>query len=429
MVSNFYVWTTNFKKRSACSYYRIEVPMHQLGHLGHAQIYEDIGDGREDSTIALHYSDIAHFYAVQGEKILHKFKTLKDIKPGHRNGVDIYPPALIWDTDDNTDFVHPFNMTYAHMGVRSYPDARLLEPGEGIEFEDHKGNMRALWVDKETEYEGVEFDIARNLHTMKVKHAIMREAHGVTTTTPKLASYIKNVVGVKNVYVFPNTIVPDHYEHIRAVRTDPDKVRILWQGGMSHYIDWYPLRDAVRTIVEKYPNTKWVIYGEWFDWIHQVIPDHMVEHHPWQEYDAYKLKRGLLNADINLCPLANNVFNVAKSAIKWYEASIWDVPEATLAANVEPYKEIVDGETGMLYNSPEEFVQKLSILIENAELRKTLADNARKWVMQNRTPQATIPGLASFYLETRARQRRDMGAPIIKPATMEEMKKLIKPLR
>jgi len=431
VAANFFVWTLNFAKRSACSYYRIEVPMTQLDQMQMASVFEDKGDGGEQSALAIAYSDIAHFYAIGGEQPLNRIQRLKKMKPGHRAGHDLYAPAVIYDIDDNNDFVHPFNTSFAHMGVRGYPDARLLKPGDGLEIvkgEGESAEMIGGWIDGETHYNGIKFDVARNLHQMKVRHQIIRECHGVTVSSPTLAKYMKQVIGAKDVYVFPNTVVPAHYEKIRAVRED-DQVRILWQGGMSHWIDWYPLRFALKAICDKYPKVKFVIFGEWFNWIHEMIPDHMVEHHPWVEYDAYKLKRGLLNIDINLCPLANNAFNACKSGIKWYESILWEKPEATLAAKTAPYAEIVDGETGLLYSTPEEFVEKLGVLIENRELRNRLAEGAKRWVLDNRTPEKTIPGLFDFYTEVRARQKREIGAPIIKQATIEEIKKIVAPMR
>jgi glycosyltransferase involved in cell wall biosynthesis len=429
VAADFYVWTTNFAERSACSYYRIEVPMLMLDTLGLASVYEDKGDGSEQSSIARSYSDIAHHYAIGGESPLRQMRRLRMMPPGVREGREIYPPALIYDIDDNNDFVHPFNPSFAHIGVRGYPDARLLEPGEGLEITDSNDKLIAGWRDGVTKYNEIVFDVERNLHQMKVRHEIIRTCHGVTVTSPTLARYMKQVIGAKNVYVFPNTIVPEHFEKIRAVREDNDVVRILWQGGMSHWIDWYPLRFALKALSEKYRGKiKWVIFGEWFNWIHENIPDDMVEHHPWVKYDAYKLKRGLLNIDINLCPLVNNVFSACKSAIKWYESVIWEKPEVTLASKSAPYSEIVDGETGLLYSTPDEFAEKLSILIENAPLRQRLAEGAQKWVLANRTPKATIPGLFDFYADVRARQRRELGNPIIKKATIEEIKKIASPI-
>ena len=435
MATNFFCWTINKGKQSACSWYRITVPMLHLSKMGLAHVYEDDDTGdMKKSNLALMHSDIGHFYALTGEAALHRLRGLKRVSPGHRKtaegGMDIYPPTLIWDCDDNTDFVHPFNTTYAHMGVRGYPDARLLEPGEGLEIKDASGKTIGGWVDGQTEYNGTVFDIARNLHDMKVRHEVMKTVHGVTVASPQLAKYARDVIGCKNVYVFPNTISPDHYENIRAVRTDK-RVRILWQGGMSHLIDWYPLREALRTICQKYKDQfTFVCFGEYFDWINEVVPASMFEYHPWVEYPAYRLKRGLLNCDINLCPLANNVFNAGKSAIKFYEASIFeDAPEATLAQRGPVFSEIQDGVTGLLFSTPEEFVEKLSLLIEDADLRRTLGHNAHKWVLDNRTPEKTISGLFDFYAETRAKHKRDLGAPIIQPATHEQIMRVAQPLR
>jgi len=428
VATNFYIWTTNFGERSACSYYRIEVPMLMLDKLGYASIYEDKGLGTKDSSLARAYSDIAHHYALGGEAPLRQMRRLRQMPPGVRQGQELFPPALIYDIDDNNDFVHPFNTSFAHMGVRGYPDARLLKPGEGLEIIDPDGKAIAAWVDGVTKYNDIPFDVARNLFQMKVRHETVRTCHGVTVPSPTLARYMQKVIGHKNVYVFPNTLVPEHYEKVRAVRENPDEIRILWEGGMSHWIDWYPLRDALKIVSAKYPNVKFVIFGEWFNWIHQNIPDNMVEHHPWVAYDAYKLKRGLLNIDINLCPLVNNVFNSCKSGIKWYESVLGAEPECTLAAKTAPYAEIVDGETGLLYSTPEEFVQKLGALIESTTLRKKLAEGAKKWVLENRTPKATIPGLFDFYAEVRARQKRELGSPVIKRATIEEIKKIASPI-
>lgn len=430
MASESYIWSRDHVKHSACSYYRITVPMAELVKQGYSQLYLETHENNlKESAAARLHSDFNHYYSYGGNGILHEIEVTKRMRPAIRNGEPLFPPTTIYDTDDNSDFVSPFNATFTTMGIRGYPDAKLLEPGEGIQIHNN-GRLVGEWIDRETQRNGVVFDIERNLYDMKIRHQILRACHGVTVASPKLKSYMEQVVGVKSCYFFPNTVVLDDYEKIRATRDDPNSIRILWQGGASHYVDWYPLRGAVKEISEKYPNVKWVIYGQWFDWVHEAIPDHMVEHHPWSPYETYKMKRGLLNVDINLCPLANNAFNICKSAIKWYEASIWEKPEATLAANVSPYKdEMQDGVTGLLYNTPEEFVQKLSLLIEDADLRQRLGENSKKWVLKNRTPEATIPGLMEYYYEVRAKHKRDLGTPIIKTATLEELKKVSQPLR
>jgi glycosyltransferase involved in cell wall biosynthesis len=342
------------------------------------------------------------------------------MEPGKiQDGTVHYPPTIIWDCDDNSDYVHPFNQSFATQGVRHYPTGDFLEKDEVLTTHDSKGNEHVLWVDKETRSGEHVFDIGRNLSEMKVRHQIIREAVGVTVPSPSLAAYMRDVVGQKNVYVFPNTVVPSDYEEFPLARDD-GKVRVLWQGGMSHFIDWYPLREAIKAVVQKYPKMVLVVWGEKFDWITDIVPPEQLEYHLWTDYAAFKLKRGLLRIDINLCPLADNPFNWCKSAIKWYEGSVWSRPEATLAANVAPYREIKDGETGLLYRTPEEFAQKLGLLIEDAALRARLGQAARRWVLDNRTPEKTIPGLYEFYQDCRARTKQGR---IVKP-TLEQVKKV-----
>lgn len=411
MSEKYYIWTLNASRnQSACQYYRIIIPMWKLQEMGYALCYEDKGEKPKERVKAMLSSDIVHFYAMAGSDILHQIDTIRGMKPGYiETGKLQYPPIVIYDIDDNTDFVHPMNSTFLHLGVRAYPSVELLEPGDCIEIEWPDGSKRALWEDRITNNGEDFFDIERNIKEMKIRHEIIRRSHGATVTTPALASYFKDVIGQPNTYIFPNTVISSDYKHFRVLRDNPEEIRIFWQGGSSHYVDWYPLKDTLKLIFEKYPNIKLVLYGVKFDWIYDAIPEDRIEFHDWTTSDAYRLHRGLLNIDINLCPLVNNVFNRCKSAIKWYEASIWNEPEATLAANVEPYHEIENGKTGLLYNSTKEFYEKLCILIENTELRKTLGQNAKKWVLTNRTPEVTIPPLAEFYKELKERQKYEFN--------------------
>lgn len=413
MRKDFYFFgnTPEGGSRSACTYYRVDVLMEGLKTLTPTKSFRrHVLDKPEDFIPAALACDVFHSYSLVGEPILEQHKTFAQMKAGIQGDGKIkIPPVTIWDCDDNTDFVHPTNSTYARLGVRAYPDLEFLEPGDSVEMKDAQDRPIVMWEDKVSrDGDGLLFDIERNLEFFKLKNQVIRSAQGITVPSPVLASYFREVYGCKHVHVFPNTVIPEHYREFPLVPHDPEEIWVLWQGSMSHYIDWYPLRDAVKTICDKYPKVKWLIWGDKFAWIHDVIPADRIKFTGWVPYDAYKLHRGLMQADINICPLADNIFNRCKSAIKWYEGSIWKNPEATLAANVSPYKdEMIDGETGMLYNDPEDFVRKLSLLIEDAELRKRLGANAKKWVFANRTIHQTIPPLMEFYKELQAVRARE----------------------
>jgi glycosyltransferase involved in cell wall biosynthesis len=244
----------------------------------------------------------------------------------------------------------------------------------------------------------------------KFIHETAKRCDGTTVTCRQLAEYLKTTHQYQNVYIYPNSIIPEDWR--RPQLAPHEGVRILWQGGGSHMIDWFPLKDAIRSVALKYPQAKFVIWGTSFKWVMDAIPEAQYEYIDWVPYEAYKATRVIVDCDINLCPLkANDRFNESKSAIKWYEGCMPAIPEATLAANTSPYSdEIEDGETGLLYNDPAEFAEKLGILIERAELRKKLGESARKWVLENRDYRLTTPPLFEFYKELRARKAMALEA-------------------
>jgi hypothetical protein len=119
----------------------------------------------------------------------------------------------------------------------------------------------------------------------------------------------------------------------------------------------------------------------------------------WVDPQAYTLRLSTLNHDINLCPLRENPFNEAKSAIKWYESSAICKPAVTLAKAFGPFLEIEDNVTGLLYKTPEEFETKLSGLIEDASLRQRLAFASSEWVHEHRDIRKTVLPLGQWIQE------------------------------
>lgn len=399
----------------ACFYYRIDVPHRALDKFGFTTGHPNPPDPREIWLQATFQSDVAWLYMPTQldlwNQIVDSGKQMNAISAGNKTK---YPPVFIWDADDNPDFTSPFNQSFSHSGTKDI-HGNPLEEGAEVYTTDSHGDKVVLWQDKKTQLGGITFDVERNKFSEKLRKTLIRKCDGATACSPNLISYYRDALGQKNVYFYPNTLNPEDYKYgIRAVREEPDNVvRIFWQGGQSHLHDWMPLKDAVRAVAHKYPNTKWVFMGLELPFIYDSIPASQCEFIPWRHYEAYRMTRTLMNVDINLCPLADTLFNRAKSAIKWYESTVSENTEATLAQDVGPYQEIKDGETGLLFKTPEEFAQKLGLLIEDASLRKRLGDGATKWVWSNRLPEHTTPGLIDFFNEIKDQQRARISPKII----------------
>jgi glycosyltransferase involved in cell wall biosynthesis len=394
-------------KKGAGQYYRVEVPFRKMHEKGYAECFLDDGNRikEEESLQNLFSSDIFLLYALAGDAMHRVIGQIEQLKPGLAlDGVTMrYPPSPVFDIDDNISYVHPMNFTFGIFGTHS-PDGSTLKPGDTVAVGLEDGREVNLWEDKKTISEGTVFDIERNLKFVENLHTLAAKCQGATFASKELGKWYEEHWGVKDWYWFPNSVIREDYPQVELA---PHKgVRVLWQGGMSHAIDWDEIVPAaVKTFLD-HPQAKMITWGvDIFPLKMALESKGQYEHKQWLDYGSYKPWRVMMDCDINLCPLVDNLFNRYKSAIKWYEASVLLRPEATLAANVTPYKEeIIDGETGMLYSNEAEFVDKLGKLIRSRELRVKLATNAKRWVLENRLADSTVNGLHDYHQSLREKR-------------------------
>ncbi len=88
------------------------------------------------------------------------------------------------------------------------------------------------------------------------------------------------------------------------------------------------------------------------------------------------------NADIFIAPLIDNLFNRAKSPLKYFEYSALGSP--IVSSQLDPFSEIISNEyNGYLATNHDEWFNYLALLIENHELRYKIASNAQKTITEN----------------------------------------------
>ena len=395
-------------KASAIAYYRMRAPLAAIQDLEFGNTYvTEPGDNAEKMMDGMMASDVILEWRPYNKAAYNFFKEFAEFLPQQKDTHVVYPPLVVMDSDDATDWIHPFNIAYSTLGIRNQ-QGDILKPGDNVTT-SIDGVETILWEDKKTVgQQGTVFDIERNLRDVGYHYDCARLAAGITVTNDFLAGIYRDE-GCKEIYIYPNSLNPDDYWFPELA---PHKeVRIIWEGGDSHMDSWISIREPLLDVLKNNPHAKLVVFGAAFDWMKTQIPKEQFEFHSWVQYDAYKLHRYCMDADINLAPLVDSAFTKSKSAIRWYEASMGPRPEATLAAKVGPYEEITDGENGLLYDSGQEFAQNLHELINNADLRKRLGPEAQKWVLANRTVEKTVPGLVEFYKHLLAKQRREFLKP------------------
>ena len=86
--------------------------------------------------------------------------------------------------------------------------------------------------------------------------------------------------------------------------------------------------------------------------------------------------------DIGIIPLVNTEFNKCKSELKYIEFSALGIP--VVASDMNVYNEVIkDCVTGFLANTEDEWVNKLSLLIEDPILRNGIVNNAHEDILEN----------------------------------------------
>lgn len=394
------------RDHTASSYYRVQVPFQTARDLGlnvngiidtdHAAISPDM------HIKQFCEADIIMLYQPIAAETLHNIKLAKSFMPSKRDGEWKYPPTFILDTDDNLFRVDPHNPAFANLGVRDPESGEEIPRGFSISHMDN-GVRKMLWKDGAKDQAGnVVFDVERNKANLETYVQLINHADAVTCTTPRCAEPVKQYASPRKVHVTPNMVRFCDYPQLDLVK-DEGRVNILWQGGQNHYLDWLPLKGKLGAITAKYPQIHWIMWGVDYAGVNELIPPDRMTFVPWCSYPEYKLRRVMMNDDISLAPLSPTPFNQCRSAIKWYEATVSKRPAVTLAQNTGPYgDEIQDGETGMLFNDPDEFEAKLSALIEQPDERKRLAGNAKDWISDNRDAFKEVPKLVQFWEQLRA---------------------------
>jgi len=266
--------------------------------------------------------------------------------------------VLLVDYDDLTFSCSPFNPAYKTMGLE---EVKIKKPDSEEEYYLYKDGENG-------------FSIKDNYFRYRSQQDIMNIVDGITTTTDCLKKAFMYYVPEreKDIYILPNSIDFSLYRPFPKI--DTGQVRIGWTASSSHGCEIWLVKNTVKRLLKKYGDKiKFVQLGSLRELSYSLTPDEM-EFHYFVDLNVYPLKFASLNLDIGICPLENTEFNKHKSALKWSEFSALRIP--TVCSNLEPYFPVEEGVTGLLAKDENEFYEKLCILIDNAKLRKDIADNA-----------------------------------------------------
>ncbi|MFV1977199.1 MAG: glycosyltransferase [Candidatus Scalindua sp.] len=160
-----------------------------------------------------------------------------------------------------------------------------------------------------------------------------------------------------------------------------NEIRIFYgSGSRAHDLDFEVVKNVLANLLSEHKNLCLVVVG------YAILGRKLsrfgkrVIQLPYLGIEDY-LKE-IADSDIVIIPLLLDRFNSAKSAVRFIESSAVNVP-VVASKTADFINLIVDGENGFLAENAEEWLAKLTRLIQSQQLRSETGKNASIFVAEN----------------------------------------------
>lgn len=211
-----------------------------------------------------------------------------------------------------------------------------------------------------------------HLYDERVRESIrrcLRLCDAATTTNEYLADTLRPFC--ENVFILPNYVKAGLLD---IQRPRPKRLTVGWAGGTSHLIDMVEIQDVLRDTLTRNPDIDMHWVG--FDFS-PLLGDlrYRCRRTNWTQDVGHYYRK--IDFDIAIAPSADIPFNRSKTPIRALEMAALGIP--IVAQNRLPYSEfVVDGKTGFLVDTADEWRDRLHDLIVDDGLRAELGANARE---------------------------------------------------
>jgi len=233
---------------------------------------------------------------------------------------------------------------------------------------------------------------------------VLHRCDGFIVSTPEL----KKVYGwmARKTFVFPNYMELEHWLKEPA-KNPSERVRILWAGSTSHTGDLEWVKPIMAAILAKYPHVQFIYMGHggvptddpmarfiYGDDVFEGLQKDQRESLLPAPANVYPYILSALAADIAIAPLEKNYFNRFKTQCKYLEYAINGIPgvySKWFYTDVKDWRPRTDNDipyslgretTGLVADTPEEWILAISELVDNATLREQIGERARLEVIE-----------------------------------------------
>lgn len=221
----------------------------------------------------------------------------------------------------------------------------------------------------------------------KIARMQLRVSDSVSVSTPPLAAVLAS--DCKQTTVLPNCLRASDWESLAFGPSHPEYIRILFSGNMGRYGDLLVIREALESLMNSRNDVQLLFMGCVPDWATEWMKD---VRNPFANrafsistcsIDLYMATLKYLSPDILIAPVDKNEFNKSKSHIKAYDAAMIN---ATLVCTDWPtYGEVPNSAAIKLDNSPYQWHEALTALIDDPGMRFRLSARLKEWAFDSWT--------------------------------------------
>ena len=236
-----------------------------------------------------------------------------------------------------------------------------------------------------------------NLMGMSEFENVVRSVDYVSTDN----HYLKSAAEVHNINTFvvngPCQVELFDEYHPKE-RSDKDTIVIGWIGSAETVLYLYAIYDALEEIGSRYSRVILRLVGSGYD--KSLIPMfEKIKVETIPTYNQTEMIRHVKSFDIGIFSLFRNSLSLGRGILKATIYMAGGVP-VVCSAFGDNTKIIVDGDNGFLANNTDEWVSKLSRLIDDPNLRRTMGDSGHEWAKANLSVRLCYQQLKTNFLNS-----------------------------
>jgi len=275
---------------------------------------------------------------------------------------EMFNVPIVMDTDDNVMHVRPSNPGYSGY---------------------HPGSDAIMWN----------------------KYGVAKVFDAITVSTEDLVKVYGKYN--KKIFLLPNNLDVEWWNKFPKKVYDDGILRIGFIASASHPEGVRIIKEPVVQILKKYPNTKFLISQIFYEMFRDTEVFDRVEAVPWINLEEWPEKYKDLGIDIGIAPLTDNLFNRAKSNLRWMEYSLQGVP--SIVSPVEAYSCVKDGVDGLVAKEKDDWSRCLEKLVTDKEYRENMGKTALQRIEMEYNIDRNIQLWATTYKDIHDKYRDFFG--------------------